>query len=72
MRKTLGTISITIMELQTHVVEIEAALKDRPLKYVSIDICDEETLTHSHLIFGRVTSLCFLLFSLFAQFRVVF
>ena len=59
MRKTLGRISITIMELQTHVVEIEAALKDRPLQHVSIDICDEETLTHSHLIFGRVTSLPF-------------
>ena len=51
---------VTLIELQTLVVEIEATLNDRPITYVSSDIGDEESLTPSHLLYGRrITSLPF-------------
>ena len=46
-RKTLGTARITLMELQTLIIEIEATLNDRPITYVLSDISDEEPLTPS-------------------------
>lgn len=59
-RKTLGRASVTPVELQTLVVEIEATLNDRPITYVSSDIGDKEPLTPSHLLYGRrITSLPF-------------
>ena len=59
-RKTLGRARITLMELQTLIVEIEAILNDRPITYVSSDISDEEPLTPSYLLYGRrITSLPF-------------
>lgn len=58
LKKTLGRAFITLSELQTLAVEIEAILNDLPLTYVSSDIEDEEALTPSHLLYGRrITSL---------------
>ena len=60
MRKTLGRTPITFIEFQALIVEIEANLNDRPLSYVSTDICDEEPLTPTHPLYGRrVNSLPF-------------
>ena len=57
-KKTLGRTSITLTELQTLAVEVEAILNDRPITYVSSDCTDEEPLTPSHLLNGRrITSL---------------
>jgi len=42
--------------LQTAVTEIEKILNDRPLT----DINDRESLTPSHLLYGRITSLAYL------------
>ena len=52
-KKTLGRPFITLPQLETIVVEIEAMLNDRPLTYVSSDILDPEPLTSSHLLYGR-------------------
>ena len=52
-KKTLGRAFITLPQLETIVVEIEAMLNDRPLTYVSSDILDPEPLTPSHLLYGR-------------------
>lgn len=58
--KTLGRTSVTLIELHTLVVEIEATLNDRLITYVSSDIGDEEPLTPSNLFYGRrITSLPF-------------
>ena len=38
---------------QTVVVEIEENLSNRPLNYISSDICDPKQLTPSHLLYGR-------------------
>ena len=59
--KTLGRASVTLIELQTLVVEIKATLNDRLIIYVSTDIGDKEPLTRpSHLLYGRkITSLPF-------------
>ncbi|XP_074634310.1 uncharacterized protein LOC141892876 [Acropora palmata] len=60
MRKTLDRTPTTFIEFQVLVVEIEATLNDRPLTYVSSDICDEEPLTPTHPLYGRrVNSLPF-------------
>ena len=57
-RKTLGTASVTLTELQTLTVDVEAILNDRPITCVSSDSADEEPLTPSHLLCGRrITSL---------------
>lgn len=52
LKKVLGKSCITEEELQTVVTEIEAVLNDRPITYVSSDICDDP-LTPSHLLHGR-------------------
>ena len=58
LKKVLGRAQVTLSELQTIIVEIEAILNDRPLTYVSADIDDQEALTPSHLLSGRrITSL---------------
>lgn len=46
--KTLGRALITLTELQTLAVEVEAILNDRPITYVSGDAVDEEPLTHPY------------------------
>ena len=57
-KKTLGRASITLTELQTLIVEVEAILNDRPITYVSSDAADLEPLTPFHLLHGRrITSL---------------
>ena len=58
LKKILGRSFITLSELQTLVVEIEAILNDRPLTYISSDIQDDTPLTPAHLLYGRrITSL---------------
>ena len=52
-KKTLGRAFITLPQLETIVVEVEAMLNDRPLTYVSSDITDPKPLTPSHLLYGR-------------------
>ena len=51
---------MTLEELQTLIVEVEAILNDRPVTFVPSDINDAEPLTPSHLLYGRrITSLPF-------------
>ena len=45
----LGKTNITLAELQTVTAEIEAILNDRPIKYVSSKLDDEEPFISSHL-----------------------
>ena len=51
--KVLGRVHISLLMLQTMVVQIEAILNDRPLTYVSSDSNDPQPLTPSHLLYGR-------------------
>ena len=50
---------VTLEELQTVIVEIEAVLNDRPITFVPSDINEAEPSTPSHLLYGRITSLPF-------------
>ena len=52
-KKTLGRAFITLAQLETVIVEVEAMLNDRPLTYVSSNFDDPEPLTPSHLLYGR-------------------
>ena len=52
----LGKTNITLAEQQTVTVEIEAILNDRPIKYVSSKLDDEEPFISSHLR-RRITNL---------------
>ena len=52
-KKVLGRSHISLVMLQTMVVEIEATLNNRPLTYVSSDISDPHPLTPSDLLYGR-------------------
>lgn len=52
-KKVLGRSYVSLLDLQTIVVEVEAILNDRPLTYVSSDLCDPEPLTPAHLLYGR-------------------
>ena len=49
----LGRTFISLLAIQTIVVEIEAILNDRPLTYTSTDLNDPEPLCPSHLLYGR-------------------
>ena len=53
LKKVLGRASLSLITLQTLVVEIEAILNDRPLTHVSSDVIDEEPLSPAHLLYGR-------------------
>jgi len=53
LRKVLGRRRITAAELRTLITDVEAAMNDRPLTYVSPDHLDAEPITPSHLIYGR-------------------
>ena len=58
LKKTIGRSSLTIEELRTLLVEIEAILNNRPLTYIYDDDNGiSYTLTPSDLIYGRRTSL---------------
>ena len=52
-KKTLGRALITLTELLTLAMEVEAILNERPITHVSSDASDEELLTPSHLLYGR-------------------
>ena len=52
LRKSLGRARLTLDELTTALVEVEAVLNSRPLTYVSTDDF-EVPLTPSHLLVGR-------------------
>ena len=52
-KKTLGRAFVTLPQLETIIVEIEAMLNDKPLTYVSSEFTDPEALTPAHLIYGR-------------------
>ena len=52
-KKTLGRALITLTELQTVAVEVEATLNEGPITHVSSNVSDEEPLTPSHLLYGR-------------------
>ena len=52
-KKTLGRAHVTLLTLQTIIVEVEALLNDRPLTYISDDISDPEPLTPAPLLHGR-------------------
>ena len=54
LKKTLGRAFVTLNQLETIIVEIEAMLNDRPLTYVSPDLTDPQPLTPSpsHLLYG--------------------
>ena len=53
LKKILGRSFITFEALQMLAVEIEGALNDHPLTYLSADISDPDPLTPSHLLYGR-------------------
>ncbi len=52
LKKTLGKAFITFEELQTILCDIEVAINNRPLAYVSEDDLDE-ALMPFHLMYGR-------------------
>ena len=57
LKKVIGRGSLTLEELMTLTVEVEAVLNSRPLSYISADD-QEEPLTPSHLVTGnRILSL---------------
>lgn len=53
LKKTLGRALVTIDELCTIIVEIEAVINERPITYVSSELNDPEALTPSMLLYGR-------------------
>ena len=55
LKKTLGKAFVTFEELQTILCEIEVAVNNQPLAYVSEDDLDE-ALTPFHLMYGRSVS----------------
>ena len=54
LRKVLGKAFVSLAGLQTVATEVECILNDRSLTYVSSDQVDEEPLTPSHLLYGRI------------------
>ena len=52
LRKSIGRAKLSLDELTTALVEVEAVLNSRPLTYLSTDDL-EEPLTPSHLLVGR-------------------
>ena len=53
-KKTLGRAHVSLLVLQTIVVEVELILNNRPLTYLSDDVRDPEPLTPSHILYGRI------------------
>ena len=58
LKKTLGRANVSLMVLETLVVEVEVVLNDRPLTYTPSECNDMDPLTPAHLLYGRrITSL---------------
>ena len=58
LKKTLGRAHVSLIVLETLVVEIEAVLNDRPLTYTFSELEEMDPLTPAHLLYGRrITSL---------------
>ena len=53
-KKTLGRAHVSLLVLQTIVVEVELILNNRPLTYLSDDVQDPEPLTPSHILYERM------------------
>ena len=53
LKKVLGRTYISLINLQTIVIEIEAILNNYPLTNMSTDLNDPEPLCPSHLLYGR-------------------
>ena len=53
LKKVLGKRHISLNTLETVIAEIEAALNDRKLTFVSSEQGDLEPLTPAHLLHGR-------------------
>ena len=53
LKKVLGRRHVSLTTLETVITEIEAALNDRPLTFVSSEHGDLEPLTPTHLLHGR-------------------
>ena len=53
LKKVLGRSYVSLLDLQTIIVEIKTILNDHPLTYVSSDLNDPEPLTPAHLLYGR-------------------
>ena len=58
LKKTLGRAHVSLIVLETLIVEIEAVLNDRPLTYTPSELEEVDPLTPAHLLYGRrITSL---------------
>ena len=58
LRKVLGKVFVSLVELQKVITEVECILNNRPMTYMSSYPADEQLLTPSHLPYGRtITSL---------------
>ena len=53
LKKNLGRRHISLILLETVIVEIEAVINDRPLIFISSELGDVEPLTPAHLLHGR-------------------
>ena len=53
LKKVLGRALVTVEELNTVLLEIEATVNDRPLTYVSSNMEEVQIITPSHLLRGR-------------------
>ena len=53
LKKTLGRSLVTLNELNTLVVEVEAVINDRPITYVPSDVGEPEPLSPSMLARGH-------------------
>ena len=53
LKKILGRARVSLVVLQTLIVEVEVILNDRPLAHVSSDLEDAEPLTPAHLLHGH-------------------
>ena len=57
-KRSVGQSSLTKVELETTLVEVEACINSRPLTFVSDDSNFVEPLTPSHFLLGRLPSAC--------------
>ena len=58
LKRTLGRNYATFESLQTIIVDVETLLNDQPLKHVSPDLRDPETITPTHFLCSkRITTL---------------
>ncbi len=53
LKETLSHSCVSVDELTTLLVEVEAVVNDRPVTYLSSDAADPDPLTPAYLIYGR-------------------